>query len=477
LLIAWAVAATCWAVVGRAAELEDVWESRPYRIHATLAIDAPGDLAEQLASQLPVYLQDRANTSIGVVWRQKTDLATGKFRQQLLENLDAVTAEDVADWPPDEDKRLLLSLRATPWGYHLAAREFDCYVQRWGATIRRTTRQRDALPEVLFQLVRQAVAPLAHVRPDPDHPQQVLLELRGSDLPAAGPDFAWAEPGAVFLPILRRTTRDGLLVAEGARTVPWTFFEVLQSADPPQVSGRIRSASQRPLGIRRGRIEQVAIGLRADPGESTVRLLSRADPDKALVGYQLFAQNVDEQPTRPLGVSDAAGDVTVSAGKSAVQILLVKSGDVLLARLPIVPGAEDRVVVRLPDDGVRLRAAARLAALREDMIDLVARRNIFMARVRQEIEEKNFDQARELLDSLDELPGHTQFSQSLEREATRHRTSDLQVQRRIDQLFSQTRAALGEFLDPRPISELHDQLREAQDLERKSRGAGGKKSS
>src|SRR3972149_4709035 len=80
----------------------------------------------------------------------------------------------------------------------------------------------------------------------------------------------------------------------------------------------------------------------------------------------------------------------------------------------------------------RLRVAARLAAFREDVIDLVARRNIFMARVRAEIEEKNFDRARELLETLDELPGRTQFNQSLDRAAQIHRTEDLQVQRLID---------------------------------------------
>ena len=80
------------------------------------------------------------------------------------------------------------------------------------------------------------------------------------------------------------------------------------------------------------------------------------------------------------------------------------------------------MVVPLPDDDVRLRVAARLAAFREDMVDLVARRNIFMARVRQQIEEKNFDEARGLLESLDELPGPTQFNQTLDREAQLHRT-------------------------------------------------------
>ncbi len=473
-----AVATACGAIVGRAAEREDVWEGQPYRIHAQLAIDAPGDLAEQLTEQLPSYLLDRVNASIGVVWRLKTDLATGPLRHQLLDGIDSFTAADVAEGAADEDKRLLLSVRSTPWGYELAAREYDRYVQRWGQTIRRTTRQREALAEQLFQLVEQAVSPLAQVRPDPDDPQHVVFDLRGSDLPPSGADFSWARPGDVFLPIVRRTTRDGTLLPDGATVVPWTYLEVI---DPPagaaQPIGRILSATQRPLGVRRGRTALVAIGVRSDPGDSTLRLQARTSPDKPLVGYEVFAQNVDEKPMRPVGLSDAAGEVTVTPGKSPIQMLFVKSDGTYLARMPIVPGAEQRIVVPLPDDDERLRVAARLSALREDMVDLVARRNIVMARVRQQIEAKNFAEAHSLLDSLDSLPGPTQFGQTLDREARRHRTKDAQVQRRIDSLFSQTRTALGKFLDPQPIGELHDELQQAETPAKEPTSAGDKTAS
>ena len=39
---------------------------------------------------------------------------------------------------------------------------------------------------------------------------------------------------------------------------------------------------------------------------------------------------------------------------------------------------------------------------------------------------------------------------------------DPQVQRRIDQLFAATELVLGQFLDPRPIGELQDELRSAE---------------
>jgi hypothetical protein len=109
---------------------------------------------------------------------------------------------------------------------------------------------------------------------------------------------------------------------------------------------------------------------------------------------------------------------------------------------------------------LRLQAAARLAALREDLVDLVARRNIFIARVHQQIEDKHYDQAKQLLETLDELPSRAQFTQTLDREARLHRTKDAQVQRQIDQLFAGMQAVVGKFLDSQPISDLHEQLRQ-----------------
>jgi hypothetical protein len=310
------------AATAGAAEVMETWEGSPYRIRATLAIDAPGELARQLAAELPQYLHERVSTAIGSVWQLNSNLATGPMRQRMLRGIEAFTTVDVADGADDEDKRLLLTVRATPQGYELSAREFDRYVQRWGPTIHRSTRQRDAVAELLFELVTQAVAPLAHVLSDPQNPRQVILEMRGSDLPASGADFSWVHPGDVFQPLLRRTTRDGLLMPGGVTVVPWTFLEIVKQEEPAERPiGRIRNVTQRPLGIRRGRVEQLAIGLQHDPGNSVVELHSRLEQKKPLVGYEVVAQNMDEKETRSLGKSDAAGDVKVSPGKSGVQML------------------------------------------------------------------------------------------------------------------------------------------------------------
>jgi len=79
--------------------------------------------------------------------------------------------------------------------------------------------------------------------------------------------------------------------------------------------------------------------------------------------------------------------------------------------------------------------------------------------------------------SVSTLPGQTQFSLALDREARRFRTDDVQVQRRIDRLFTETRTALGKFLDPQAIGALHEEFRRAQELEEETRSEGDKKTS
>jgi hypothetical protein len=459
-------AAFSLAVVACAAGPAKYWDIDPYRIHATLAIDAPGELADELAAELPQYIETRAASSVGAIWRLQLELSTGAARRRLLGGMDALGDEELSAATTAADKLVWLSIRATPWGYELAGREYDRYVQRWSATLRSGTRQRDALPEQLFALLRRVVAPLAQFQVDSEDDDRVVLTMRGAALPCRSADFQWTSSDEVFQPILRRTTREGELVENGIQAVPWTYIEAIDEGESQsaagRLAGRVHSGTRRPLGVRRrGRIEQVAIALRADPQTAVARMRSRSEPDKPLTGYEVFVQNTNEAATHLIGLSDERGEIRIEPGPTPIRLLYVKSGGELLARLPVVPGIDDQLDVPLVDDEPRLRAAARMAAMREDLVDLVARRNIYMARVRQQIEEKNWPRARQLLESLDELPGRAQFNQLLSREARLHRANDKQVQRKIEQLFSATQTVLSQFLDPRPISELHDQLRAA----------------
>jgi hypothetical protein len=448
-------------LVGAALAVDGGWEYQPYRVHALLAIDAPGGLTERLATKLPEYLVQRVDASLAPAWIFDVQLAAGAERAQLWSTLESQSAAKPTNLPLDKDKLLLLSVQWTPSGFELAAREYDAYVARWGATIRRECRQQSALPEQLFAIARQAFAPLAQFEVDANDPKKISLKPRGASLPRSADAPPWFKPGDLYKPILRRTSRGGQIVENGIAVVPWTYIEVNEGKDK-KVDFATHSGSRQPFSARRqGRTEQLAIGVQADAGPTTLRLYSRKNEKKPLVGYEVLLSGEGDDTTR-IGVSDTKGEVRVLPGKSPVEMLFIKHGGQLLGKLPVVPGAESLIKIPLPDDDARLLAEARLAAVREDLIDVVARRNILMARARQKIAKKDFAGAQELLRTLDDLPGKPQFSLTLTNSARALRSDDPQMQRRIDQLFQATQTLTTQFLDVRPISQLHNELREAQ---------------
>jgi hypothetical protein len=414
---------------------------------------------------LPTYLHRRVVAAIGPIWSFNIEIANGALRQRVLEQVASQIDKPPVDIPlTDLDKLVLITVQWNPEGYSLVAREYDTFVQRWGRPMRRQSRQPAALPEQIFALLCQAVAPLAHFEVVPNDDKHVNLRPRGAELMRGASAEPWTRPGDVFLPIFRRTTRGGQLVENGIQPVPWTFIEVVESKDP-QTTAIIHSGTRRPFGTRRqGRVDQVAIALRFDPAETTLRLRSRVSAKKPLVGYEIFAQTDPGKPDAlaRLGATGRDGKLDVPPGKQQVRLLTIKNGGHLLARLPVVPGAQSEVEVPLPDDDAHLAAETALAALREDLVDVVARRNILMARVRQKIKSKDFDAAQKLLLEINELPGRAQFNLELTNAERRTRSADPQIQRRIEQLFEGTLAALTQYLDTRPVNELSNELRAAQ---------------
>jgi hypothetical protein len=456
-----AMQAILWSSVARSQPLE--WSLRPYRIKTFLAVDGPSGASHPLARTLPKYLSERVVTAVGPLWDFEIEVTSGGRRPRILEQIDSLSGDSAADFDFAGDKIVLLGVRWSAGGYELSAREFDVYVQRWGPVLRRDGRQQSALPEQLLDLLWRAVAPLAKVEVDEKDPLRVVLTPRGVDLPQQIADHKTIRAGDVMLPFVRRTDRNGAALPKGVQAVPWTFVETASIQDDGRLVGRLHSGIRRPLGVgRRGRIEQVAIALRGDPTATTLKLVSRSKSEEPLVGYEVHFQRPGSDESTLLGLTDKEGAIQVAPGDEPVQWLTIKNGGELLARLPLAPGAESEISVRVVEDDIRFQAQTRLAAMREELVDVIARRSILMARVRQKIEAGDFKLAQELLTSIDQLPGYSYFNQVLTRERRLHRGADAKVQQRIEQLISATESVLNQYLDVRPIRELQQEIRTEQ---------------
>ena len=126
--------------------------------------------------------------------------------------------------------------------------------------------------------------------------------------------------------------------------------------------------------------------------------------------------------------------------------------------MPVVAGLEPLVAIEVTDDDPRLFAEGYVKGLQNRVMDLVARRELYTARFRRHIQQKEFDQAKTLLETFRGLEDRSDLARQLDQQAQRVKSSDRRVQAKIDQLFTDTRQLLLKFLDPRTSNQLASEL-------------------
>ncbi len=305
----------------------------------------------------------------------------------------------------------------------------------------------------MFQLLVNAFAPLARFNVRDDGVSVTLLP-KGEALPRRYRAEQLLPVGGTLLPLFRRTDYTGALVPNGIIPAAWT---VLQVADAESAS--IISHTPRPFSARRmGRIEQVAILLTNPPAPVTLRLHVEKQPDERLAGYDVFRRRLADQSLTPVGRTNSAGELVIAPEAAAVDLLYIRLGADLVARAPVAFAGDRELVIALPDERPRIAATATVTALREELVDLVARRNILIARIEAQLDAGEADRARELLAELDRLPGRALFEQQLNRAEQVHHSADPRVQRRIEASFAAVRKLLAQFLSNDKSIELGGRL-------------------
>ena len=446
------------------------WALTPYKIRAMIAVDSRMIASDQLVERVAEHLSQRADSSIGPIWDLRVEpLGSGERVSALRgysddELLDR--ASDGANEGADPvDKLIVVTIEETLEGFVLKGVECDPLLEHVGR--RRTSPPCDLrnVPEEAFRLLLEVFSPVAMFEVDRETHEHATLSFRGARLPRRPGAPIWGEPNDVLLPVLRRTDREGNVVENGVQEAPWTYFLFAddQRGSDLRSRARIYSHTKRPFGTRRrGRVDHFAILLRRDEHPTKIHLHVRQQPDEPLAGYQAYVQDGDNAPRELLGVTNDDGVITVERGAAPIQIVFIKSGSQLVAKAPTPVGAVDQIDIPLPDERKRLEAEAKLGLLREELIDLIARRSILAARIRDDIRKGEKQRAREMLNKLDGMPGRAQFSLRLNRVKQQSKSDDPQVQARIDKLFNDTAIVLSAFLGTGEVNKLRRELAAAE---------------
>jgi hypothetical protein len=419
------------------ASADAVWQTRPYDV--TIAIDATAsDLSPAQRDRLAAEVEERVHNRLPGFWR------IGH------EGYDSTSI----------DKRFDVAVTASGGGYRLIASEKDALLDSPGLSVTAGAAEAADLPERVYTAVLAAFRPIAIITRDPNDAGRVSLEYRAAErAPSSGVGIA--APGTLLLPYRRQLDREGGVVAVEA--TPWTYLVAEPITPGEEVAAKVISHSRRPFMARTGgRVEQLAIGA---PVNSTLRtrlrLHAHDNSSIPLPGYEVNLARPGETALRPLGLTGDDGAVLLPPGGD-VWMAHIRCGAIAVASIPVAPGIAEVIDVPLVDERARLRAELEVTALREELIDTVARRKILGERIRRLADAESIDAARKLLSEFDSLPGMSDFARRLDAVQRGAKAPHPIAKARLDKLFEQTRAVVNSALDARESRELSIAIDRAQ---------------
>jgi hypothetical protein len=438
--------ASAWlavALLPRLASAQAAWEYSPYQVRIWIA--APPQAQFPLARReiLMLDLSRRADMVFGAIWSVQVEAAPAALAPPVIDQLE-VSFDLLKTAAPDVlagDKLILLRPLWGDQGWQVAARELDVRSRQWSEVVTRTASGSDGLDLAAWDAVAEVFTPLARI--EAVEGAQIKARLRAGGLIIDPASPALAEQGMVLRPITRRNDRTGQPAAKGGiQPLPWTLLAI-EDRDDALLHCRLHSGFRSSIPARGGaRIERLALLVRPQFPTTTLALKSRSSEPRPLSGYEIFQKQADGSESPLLGITDWQGKIELPRRDGSLQVLVVRNGSQLLARLPLVPGQQEVLEAPMIDDDGRLQAEGAVAALESMALDLAARREIVAARFRTRLKERRFDEAQQLLDEFRKLDSRTSLGRILDEQQQQVRASDRLTQQRIDKLFGDARQLL-----------------------------------
>lgn len=363
-----------------------------------------------------------------------------------------------------EDRRgVAIMLEPIPWTY-IAVTSAD------GINLEGTSYS--ALGNVLLgKQTRRAQRVALRVRPLGDH-SDVKIVVRS--------DPTQAQPGCQIY------ERD--LMTEELRFIGHTDWRgVIRIERPDQLGGVLPEAERlKRVAARKAAAEAAALAAEArtkkaakpsktDESEEDKRGPSSDEAEgspklsEPVPGAEAVA-SVASAPSAPSAAEPAAAESDPAAGsvplRQPLVLLYVKSGDTVMARLPLVPGLNEVDMADLPSDARRLEAEAMLRGFQGEILDLIAKRALLSARVSQLLSDKDFSKAQEVIGEVRRLPDYKTLADELD--GMQRRLLDeseepipMLAKSRIDRMTQTTRDMLQKYLENDLVQKLTRDMEKA----------------
>ena len=368
--------------------------------------------------------------------------------------------------------------------FRVQLREIDCALRVVGPTVQFSVPVWETIPRSIAFATQQAFAPMARIE-DADL-KNATLRIRAGGLIVDKEHPARLVLGDVLQPYVRRDDRNG--VPTLLQYIPWTYVAVTECDDIKARSAIFSGIRSALAGRKNKRTRKICLRVRPFSEATDLQMGIIRDPNVRIPGAEVYRRTPGGEDLTLVSRSDWRGvtrltetslpdaiydvplpkpdeasekpDPNAKPVKASISLraplylYYVKHGSTLLARLPVVTGQNAVEFAELPDDRRRLEAEAFVKGIQSEMLDLVARRQILAARIKQQVEAKNKSSALQLLKELQAEKSYDTMSETLDTVQRRVLSSDRGPippvsQKRIDQMFNLTRQMLQRYLqDP-----------------------------
>ena len=402
-------------------------------------------------------------------WVKKFSREVDRLEQEQVDKLIVVRVSGQYQWQVD-------------------ALEYDLRTRTWGARNDVHCVHADALGRAAFASVANAFMPLARIEKAFDKivngkserrarvrvralglaNEVSLLEDGSLGVVPNSSTPVRVRPEDVLKPVIRRVDRE--LAFESARVVDWTYLLVDQQ-DGSTLECRTRSKDSVPLSGRTGtRIDKLALVIRPPRRSTQLQIVAKRQVGdrnfeyNPLADYEVFSRRPDQPSTQSselLGKTDVFGRIGVPPAEDGIRILYVRSGYRPLARLPIIPGLEEVVVVELPNDEDRLYAEGIVRSLRNRVTDLLAHRKLLETQIKTKLEQGDLERAEELFEEFEQLEDATGIKGRIINQRSVLLATSNESASRIEEMFTSLLALVEKFMPRSQTDELRQMVQRA----------------
>ncbi|RMF96394.1 MAG: hypothetical protein D6741_10910 [Planctomycetota bacterium] len=441
---------------------QSMWELTPYKIRLVLAADDCVELEPALKNDVLPAVVTSLDYAAAARWEISGEICPPELRSVVLGDWKSLDKDLLPEeWrdPKQWDKIILVVVSQGIDGLHLKACDWDVALESFGVPVDGYAPDASQLSEAVEATVRRAFTPQARIAVI--EPDAVQLRLRAGALPARDDQLGRVEAGAIFESFVRYEDRFGK--ARAIMRVPWSYLYIDRVDDGGKLISSVYSGLRNAFSARRrGRVRQITRLVRPQQGTTRLVLFSPGEEKTPLVGYDIYAKSPGEEHYQRIGRTDFQGVIEIApVDVSPLRELIVKHGSRQMARLPLVPGLEPVLEAALPNDDQRLAAEGYLIGVQDELMDLVTRRTLLLARARRALENGDFETADRLLSEARALKTREQFVNELTQQQKLAVCDDPASQRRVDAMFDEIKKLVVQFLDPSEVESLTQQLAQA----------------